>query len=84
MNKRERPNKIRKVSFVTIVVLLSCTVGPRLVSCQKNKNAGGGGSAAGSAGAEIFTQTLYKSMSNYTSVFKGAIKKELGYCITDV
>ncbi|KAG5146008.1 hypothetical protein JHK84_031551 [Glycine max] len=47
-----------------------------LIFCQKS---GGGG-----GGLEIIAQEVYRSMSNYTSVFKSAIKKELGYCIVDV
>ncbi|CAI8616396.1 unnamed protein product [Vicia faba] len=81
MNKRD---KIKKhCSFVVvIVVFFSFNVGPQLVSCQKNAGGGGGGSSG--AGFEIFAKELYNSMSNYTNVFKGAIKKELGYCIMDV
>ncbi|KAL2328579.1 hypothetical protein Fmac_022006 [Flemingia macrophylla] len=36
------------------------------------------------AGFEIFAQEIYRSLSNYTTLFKSAIKKELGYCIVDV
>lgn len=69
---------MRKVDFVIIVILFNCNiVGPGLVSGQKN----GGGS---SAGVEIFTQEVYRGMSNYTSVFKATIQKELGFCIVDV
>lgn len=79
MNKRD---KIKKhYGFVVIIVVLfSFNVGPQLVSCQKNAAGGGGGGA----GFEIFAKELYNSLSNYTDVFKGAIKKELGYCIMDV
>ncbi|CAK8576199.1 unnamed protein product [Lathyrus sativus] len=76
MNKRDKINK-HYGFLVIIVVLLSFNVGPQLVSCQKN----GGGTGAG---FEIFAKELYNSLSNYTDVFKGAIKKELGYCIMDV
>ncbi|XP_061362484.1 ABC transporter G family member 28-like [Gastrolobium bilobum] len=77
MSKIEGPKEIiRKVDLVIIVVLISFIVGPGLVSCQ-NKGSGG-------AGVEIFAQQIYRSMSNYTTVFKAAIKKELGYCILDV
>jgi len=76
MNKRDR---IRKHGFVVIIFVVF--VGPRLVSCQKSNGDDVGGSGAG---FEIFAQEMYNSMSGYTSVFKGAIKKELGYCIVDV
>lgn len=70
------PKETRKVPFVIVVVLINFIVGPRLIFCQKS---GGGG-----GGLEIIAQEVYRSMSNYTSVFKSAIKKELGYCIVDV
>lgn len=80
MSKRQGPNKTKNVALVIIVVFFSCIEGPRLVSCQKN----GAGSGSGGAGMEILAQQMYKAMSNYTSIFKSAIKKELGYCILDV
>ncbi|XP_027348257.1 ABC transporter G family member 28-like [Abrus precatorius] len=70
------PSDTRKVAFV-IVVVISYIVGPWPVSCQQSGSSGG-------AGVEIFAQEMYRGMSNYTYVFKGAIKKELGYCIVDV
>lgn len=75
MSNIEGSIEIRKVSnFVTIVVVLSCiVVGPGRVSCQNNN-----------AAVQIFAQELYNSMKSYTSVFKSAIKKELGFCIVDV
>lgn len=72
------PKETRKVPFVIVVVLINFIVGPRLIFCQKSSGGGGGG------GLEIIAQEVYRSMSNYTSVFKSAIKKELGYCIVDV
>lgn len=80
MNKRDKIKK-HYGFVVVIVVLFSFSAGPQLVSCQKNAAAAGGSSGAG---FEIFAKELYNSMSNYTNVFKGAIKKELGYCILDV
>ncbi|CAJ1979273.1 unnamed protein product [Sphenostylis stenocarpa] len=53
---------------------------PKLVFGQ---DSGGGGGGTG-AGIEIFAQEVYRSMSNYTSVFKKAIQKELGFCVVDV
>jgi len=75
MNKRDR---IMKHGFVVIIFVVF--VGPQLVSCQKSNDGGG----TSGAGLEIFAQEVFNSMSSYTSVFKGAIKKELGYCIVDV
>lgn len=77
MNKRDR---IRKHGFVVIIFVVF--VGPQLVSCQKSNDDGDVGGSG--AGIEIFAQEMYNSMSGFTSVFKGAIKKELGYCILDV
>nr|KYP37548.1 ABC transporter G family member 28 [Cajanus cajan] len=68
------PNKPGKVPFVVVVVLISIIVGPRPVFCQSSSG----------AGFEIFAQEIYRSLSNYTTLFKSAIKKELGYCIVDV
>jgi len=76
------PKLTRKVPFVIVVVLISFIVGPKLVFGQTT--GGGGGGGGGSAGLEIFAQEVYRSMSNYTSVFKKAIKQELGYCVVDV
>ncbi|CAJ2654476.1 unnamed protein product [Trifolium pratense] len=80
MNKRD---KIKKHDFVVtiIVVLFICTLGPQLVSCQKN--AGDGGSS-GTGLEDIVAKEMYRGLSSYTNVFKATIKKELGYCIVDV
>jgi len=85
------PNETRKVPFVIVVVLISFILGPKLVFGQSTGGGAGAGGAGGAgaggvggAGLEIFTQEVYRSMSNYTSVFKKVIKKELGYCVVDV
>ncbi|RDX74320.1 ABC transporter G family member 28, partial [Mucuna pruriens] len=92
------PNKTRKVPFVIVIVLINLIVGPELVFCQNSGTGTGtdagvgvGGGAGGGVGGppdgvgmQIFSQEIYRGMSNYTTVFKGAIKKELGYCIVDI
>ncbi|MED6212598.1 ABC transporter G member 28 [Stylosanthes scabra] len=70
----------RKV--VTIVVVLSCIVGP--TSSQPGPGAGGGANGVpNEAAVNLFAQEMYKSMGGYTKVFKESIKKQLGFCIVD-
>ncbi|KAL1323610.1 hypothetical protein HN51_033897 [Arachis hypogaea] len=86
MNKIEGYVEILgKVNFVTIVVVLTCIVGP-----ASSQTAPGGGAAAGGgtglpneAAVQLFAQEMYKSMGSYTNVFKDSIRKHLGFCIVD-
>ncbi|KAI4334364.1 hypothetical protein L6164_019065 [Bauhinia variegata] len=73
MSNRNGQNMMRNAGLV-IIISLSFFLGQ--VYCQDNSN--------NDAVVQIFAESIYKSLSNFTSIFKDEIKQRLGFCIVDV
>ncbi|XP_010535617.1 PREDICTED: ABC transporter G family member 28 [Tarenaya hassleriana] len=61
------------ISFFFFVFFLLAVISPRQVVCQDNPTAN-----------RLFNQFVFDKLSNLTEVFEADIKRELGFCITDV
>ncbi|KAK4771791.1 hypothetical protein SAY86_013566 [Trapa natans] len=64
--------------FLSVVVLCLS----RCVTCAEDD--GGGGISSSPASNQLFTQLIYKSMYNFTSIFRADIQKNFDFCIQDI
>uniref|UniRef100_A0A2N9GX33 Uncharacterized protein n=1 Tax=Fagus sylvatica TaxID=28930 RepID=A0A2N9GX33_FAGSY len=89
---REKVNVYRNLSVRVFLVVLVLTFS-RPVACDSDDDDDDdddSGSSSSSntfnnpAAQQIFSELVFSSISNYTSIFKDDISKNFGFCITDV
>lgn len=77
---REKINGRRFLSVsVSLLAIALCSL-PFVSRAAEDGDSVGGNDAA----TQLFAQLLYSQVSNFTSIFRGDIVKNFGFCIQDV
>lgn len=82
---REKISSGRRFLSVSasLAVIALCS-SPLLARGAADADDDGGSEGGNQAATQLFAQLLYSQVSNFTSVFRGDIAKNFGFCIQDV
>ncbi|PKI64403.1 ABC transporter G family member 28-like [Punica granatum] len=69
----------RSISILLPAILVLCL--SRCATCADEE---GGGTSSNPATNQLFTQLVYDSLYNFTSIFRADIQKNFGFCIQDI